>query len=168
MKKILMFVLVALCLTACGNDDEPAQQSTMTQEVRELWSALSGTYSTTFYLFDTDKVWYTETITFKPYAQPKVINPPFTTLKGDIYAYGTADFVDTRFTSISGTSHCYYCLGTSATGKTIVTFFKFEDDNGSTWGREDMRSIRLLSSSSFQMWPYGTSEAENIQTYTRQ
>lgn len=168
MNRFLTMIFVALCLTACGNDDEPEARPEISQEVRELWSSLKGTYTTTFELMNTGKVWYTETITFKPYNEPKKIVPPFTSKRGDIYAYGTADIEDTRFTSISGTSRCYYCFGTSATGKTTVTFYKYADDNGDGWGSEDERSIRLLSSDSFQMWPYGTSEAENIQTYTRQ
>ena len=160
-------MFAALCLTSCSGDDEPETRPEISKEVRELWSALSGTYTTTYELLNTGKVWYTETITFTPYSEPKKILPPVTDKRGDIYAYGTADIVDTRFTSISGTSRCYYCFGTSATGKTTITFYEYANDNGQGWGREDERSIRLLSSDSFQMWPYGMSEAENIQTYTR-
>ena len=167
MKKLLIMLFAALCLSSCGGDDEPEARPEISKEVRELLSSLSGTYTTTVKLLNTDKVWYTETITFKPYSEPKKIVPPFTDKSGDIYAYGTADIEDTRFTSISGTSRCYYCFGTSAAGKTTVTFYEYADDNGEGWDKEDERSIRLLSRDSFQMWPYGTSEAENIQTYTR-
>lgn len=160
-------MLLPVLLWSCGSDDEPETRPEMSKEVKELWSSLSGTYSTTFELLNTGKEWYTETITFTPYNEPKKILPPFTSKRGDIYAYGMADIHDTRFISISGISRCYYCLGASATGKTTVTFYKYADNNGESWGSEDERNIKLLSSDAFQMWPYGTSEAENVHTYTR-
>lgn len=168
MKKLLILVFAALCFTACGNDDEPEATPTITKEIREVWSSLSGTYSTTFYVLNTDNVWYTETITFKPYSAPEKFVPIMTDKRGDIYAYGTADIQDTRFTSITGTSHCYYCLGYSSTGKLTITFYQYANDSGESWGREDERSIRLLSASEFEMWSYGTSEAENVHKYVRQ
>ena len=52
MKKLLILVFAALCFTACGNDDEPEATPTITKEIREVWSSLSGTYSTTFYVLN--------------------------------------------------------------------------------------------------------------------
>ena len=166
MKKILMLFIATVCLVACSKGDEPNEQPEMSKEVRELWTTLNGKFSTTVDLANTESVWYTETITFKPYKELKKIMPPFTDQKGDIYAFGEVDIKDSRFISMSGVQRCYYSLYMRL-GKPTISFYQFSDDNGDSWGREDCRNIEIIDASEFEMWPYGTSKPENVHIYTR-
>ncbi len=167
MKKLLLLLIAAICFTACSKDNEPKNESEKSKEVKELWITLTGIYSTTFYVANTDAVWYTETITFKPYKEPKIIMPPYTDQNGEVYAFGEADIKDSRFTSISGVQRCYYSLYLRL-GKPTISFYQFADDNGDSWGREDCRSVEIIDASKFEMWSYGTSKTENAHTYKRQ
>jgi hypothetical protein len=164
------FFLVSLAtfMCACSDNDETSSANNITSAVKSAWVTLNGTYSTTFYLLKTENIWYTETITFKPYSERKVITPFFTSAKGTVYAYGEADIVDTRFVKISGTSKCYYSLNTAYDGAPLtISFYEYANDNGNSLGSEDKRNIKNITSNSFSMWEYGLTEAENTQTYTK-
>lgn len=165
MRKIL-YLFIAVLFVACSNDDEPTTPE-ISKNVQELWSVLNGSYKGTFYLMNTDKVWYTETIKFTPYSEPKQIYPPYTYDIGDIYAFGIAEIEDTRFTDISGNSTCYYVIQDTY-NKMTITFYEFNPDSGNIVGDEDKRSIANWSSAKFDMWGYGLTESENSITYNKQ
>jgi hypothetical protein len=162
-----LFCLATL-VCACSDDDEPSQTNTIPVAVESAWGTLRGTYSTTFYVLKTENVWYTETITFKPYSERKVITPIFTSEKGTVYAYGEADIVDTRYVKISGTSKCYYSLNAAYDGAPLtISFYQYATDSGESWGSEDKRNIKNITSNSFSMWGYGLTETENSHIYAK-
>lgn len=173
MKKYLMLALVAL-LTACGSDttDEPDAPVEISDVVEDLWkNTLVGTFKTEFYYNATsDKLWYTETITFHPYDKPRTLSPLEVYADKTVTAFGTADIADSRFTSISGTSHCYYTLYEDMyEGKLLtVAFYPYADDNGAGLDKADVRHVTPLFSGNFYMWPKGLTEEENKHLYTKQ
>ena len=165
MKRILFFIASVLFLASCssGGDDEP--QQTTNKDIAEIWHSLNGSSMGTYYLMNTDNLWYTETITFHPYSEPREILPIF---ESKCLAYGTAYIVDTRFFDISGTAHCYYSIDVRYSGATpTISFFKYGDD-GSITDKEDKRNIRILDSGTITIWSYGLSEKENSHNYIKQ
>ena len=166
MKKIL-FAIVATAFIACSSNDNPTTPK-FSKDVQELWATLNGSYKGVFYLMNTDKVWYTETIKFTPYSEPKQIYPIYTYDIGDIFAFGTAEIDDTRFTNISGKSTCYYVIQDTYNNKLTITFYEYNPESGNIIGDEDKRSITNWSSTKFDMWGYGLTEAENSITYSKQ
>lgn len=165
MKKSL-FVLTALLLSSCSSDGGgDIEKFSVNQEVANIWQSLNGTYIGTYYLFNTDNIWYTETITFHPYSEPREIHPVF---EDKCLAYGTADIVDTRFYDISGTAHCYYSIQVKYTGAVpTISFFKYGDNGGIT-DKEDKRNIRIVNAQTFAAWDYGLTETENSHNYIKQ
>lgn len=165
MKRILSILLLSLCLTACSKDDNP--QPSMIGEVKQIWQTLNGRYAG----FHEDKLSsaasYTETIVFQPYSEPKEIKP-MVILFPDFTAYGTAVITDTRFEEISGSSTCYYSIDVKYEGAIpTISFFEYGTD-GEVINSEDKRNIKVIDASSFKMWDYGLTEAENAIIYTKQ
>lgn len=165
MRKILPILLFSLCCMACSKDDNTPPE--MDETVKEIWQTLNGTYVG----FHEDKLStagsYTETIVFRPYAEPKEIKS-VVILFPDFTAYGTAVITDTRFEEISGSSTCYYSIDVKYEGATpTISFFEYGTD-GDVINSEDKRNIEVIDASSFKMWDYGLTEAENAIIYTKQ
>lgn len=160
MKKLLFLLLLPVMMWSCGNDDEP-EVDTVPEGIKKVWLSLDGTYSTTFELMNTGKDWYSETITFHPYSERKIIVPPYTYISGDVYAYGTAEIYDTRYSSINDDEPelCYYSINTNYSGGLEIAFFELNPESGYVIGREDSRTIRVLSASEIEL---------NGQVYTKQ
>ena len=148
MRKLLSILFLSLCVAACSKDDAP--QPEMNETVKQIWQTS-----------------YTETIVFQPYSKPKEIKPTVI-LFPDFTAYGTAVITDTRFEEISGSSTCYYSIDVKYEGATpTISFFEYGTD-GEVVNREDKRNIKVIDASSFKMWDYGLTEAENAIIYAKQ
>lgn len=165
MKKILSILLLALCFVACSKEESREPQ--MDETTKKIWQTLNGKYIG----FHEDKLSaagsYTETIVFQPYAAPKEIKPTVV-LFPNFTAYGTAKITDTRFEAISGSSNCYYSIHVAYAGaEPTISFFEYGND-GSVINSEDERNIRIIDASSFKMWDYGLTEAENAIIYSKQ
>lgn len=171
MTKHLIF-LATIFLFACSDSTEQQTAQPMDKSIKEVWAALQGSYMGTYYIMNTDKVWYTETITFKPYSDLVRIIPIYTTQEGEVYAYGEAEIEDTRFTNISGISHCYYVINNTYQNNTLtLSFYEFDPESDNVVNiinDEDKRNIKEWSSSQFKMWGYGLTEAENSVIYEKQ
>ena len=156
--------MIVFCLAACGGEDD-TQTSTISKEVEAIWKAINGSYKGVYYISGTDNIWYTETITFHPYSEPK---PLISVLDGEVTAFGTADIADTRFIDITGIEQYYYSIVVKYQGATpYISFYKYGDD-GSIINKEDRRNISDVSSSSFKMWGYGLTEENNSHTYIKE
>lgn len=165
MRKLLSILFLSFCAAACSKDDAP--QPEMNAAVKQIWQALDGT----FVGVHEDKLSaagsYTETIVFHPYSEPEEIKPTVI-LFPDFTAYGTAVITDTRFEEISGSSTCYYSIDVKYEGATpTISFFEYGTD-GEVINSEDMRNIKVINASSFKMWDYGLTEAENAIIYAKQ
>lgn len=163
MKAILFSLSLCLALFACSGDDGP-QTIPDSATVRSIWKTLDGSYQSVFFVMNMEKVWYTETVTFHPYAEPREI---FSVLDGKIKAYGTADILDTRFQEISGVGHFYYSINQTYEGATPTISFYERAGDGSVSNREDRRNVKDWCESSFKMWSYGLTEAENAVIYIK-
>lgn len=170
--KRCFIILAAIFLSSCSEPSDQQNVQPMSESVNDLWETLRGTYMGTYYLMDTDKVWYTESITFKPYSDLVHIIPLYTTQEGSVYAYGEAEIDDSRFTSISGISHCYYVINDSYQDEILtISFYEFDPNTENILdivNDEDKRNIKDWSSSQFKMWDYGSTEAENAVNYLKQ
>lgn len=165
MKKILSILLLSICFAACSKDDNP--QPNMNEAIKQVWQALNGRYVG----FHEDKLSaagsYTETIVFQPYSEPKEIKPTVI-LFPDFTAYGTAIITDIRFEEISGSLTCYYSIDVKYDGAIpTISFFEYGAD-GEVTNNEDKRNIKVIDASSFSMWNYGLTEAENAIIYAKQ
>lgn len=163
MRKFLSILLLSLCCVACSKDDDP--QPEMSAAVKQIWQALDGT----FVGAHEDKLSaagsYTETIVFHPYSEPRDIIPIY---EDKCAAFGHAVITDTRFVAISGSSTCYYSINVKYEGATpTISFFEY-GTNGDVINREDKRNIKVIDASSFKMWNYGSTEAENAIIFTKQ
>lgn len=167
MRKVLsLLAVIALLVSSCSSNDDGQSEPQLNQDVKTIWQTLNGSYKGTFYHFESK--WYDETITFHPYSAPKLIYPIYSTDKGDTYVFGTADIDDTRYTSISGTKHYYYSIKTAYDGATpTISFYQYDTESGTITNKEDKRYIKNWSSTSFNMWSYGLSEAENTTEYKK-
>lgn len=168
MRKVLsLLTIIAMFVSSCSSNDDGGQsEPQLNQDVKTVWQTLNGSYTGTFYHFESK--WYDETITFHPYTTPKLIYPIYSTEKGDTYAFGTADIDDTRYTSISGTKHYYYSIKTAYDGATpTVSFYEYDTESGTITNKEDKRYIKNWGSTSFNMWSYGLSETENTTEYKK-
>ena len=163
MRKFLSILLLSLCCVACSRDDD--SQPEMNEAVKQIWQALDGT----FVGVHEDKLSaagsYTETIVFHPYSEPRDIIPIY---EDKCTAFGHAVITDTRFVAISGSSDCYYSIKVAYSGATpTISFFEY-GTNGDVINREDKRNIKVIDASSFKMWNYGSTEAENAIIFTKQ
>ena len=167
MRKVLsLLAVIALLVSSCSSNDDGQSEPQLNQDVKTIWQTLNGSYKGTFYHFESK--WYDETITFHPYSAPKLIYPIYSTDNGDTYSFGTADIDDTRYTSISGTKHYYYSIKTAYDGATpTISFYQYDTESGTITNKEDKRYIKNWSSTSFNMWSYGLSEAENTTEYKK-
>lgn len=166
MKKFYL-ILIAIVAVGCSSESEPVLPQ-VNETVKDIWQTLNGSYTGTFYVMDTDVVWYTETIDFKPYDEPRRIYPMYTYDSGEIYAYGTAEINDTRFFDISGISNCYYVIKSAYEGAIpTISFYEYDAKSGNITNDEDKRNIKEWSSSQFRMWDYGSTEKENSVIYRK-
>lgn len=165
MKKTIYLFAVILFMVACKGEENEPQNSAVSKEVNSIWKALNGSYKGVYYIFDTENIWYTETITFHPYSETKQLS---SVVDGNITAFGTADIADTRFLEISGVYHCYYSIVVKYQGATpYISFYKYGED-GSIINKEDRRNIADISSLSFRMWSYGLTEENNSHIYNKE
>lgn len=165
MKKVVLFLSMALCLAACGGDDDEPMVNPTNSEIESIWKSLNGAYKATYYISNTDNIWYTETIDFHPYEKTKRIIPIY---EDKCDAYGTADITDTRFFSIVGVEHYYYSIVVKYQGaQPYISFYKY-DENGNITNKEDRRIIADITPASFRMWGYGLTEENNTHTYNKE
>lgn len=163
MRKLLPILLLSLYCVACSKDDDSRPE--MNETVQQIWHSLDGT----FVGVHEDKLSaagsYTETIVFHPYSEPRDIIPIY---EDKCAAFGHAVITDTRFVSIGGSSDCYYSIKVTYSGATpTISFFEY-GTNGDVINREDKRNIKVIDASSFKMWNYGSTEAENAIIFTKQ
>lgn len=151
-------------ISSCSSSDNEEPQKSVDIEVNEIWHSISGSYKGSFYIMNTDNLWYTETITFHPYSEPKEITPLF---DSKCMAYGVADISDTRFLDISDVSHSYYSIKVKYSGAVpTITFYEY-GDGGDIINKGDERNIRVSGSDIF-LWSYGLTEKENAIRYIKQ
>lgn len=91
MKKILLFLVAALCLTACSNDDEPTVNAT-DKQAAEIASVLNGRFVSSVYSETTNTTDVTE-ITFSPYLEPRTEEWTSNGTSKKVMFYGMCDVV---------------------------------------------------------------------------
>ena len=167
MRKILPIIIMMFCtFISCSKDDD-IEQPQINATVKEIWASLNGSYKATYYFNNIEKEWYSETIDFHPYSEPKKITPKVI-LFPSFTAYGTATITDTRVSDIKGSSTCYYSIEVAYNGAApTISFFEY-GENGEVRNKEDKRNIKNWDYTQFDMWNYGLSEKENIKTYYKQ
>lgn len=167
MKKIIPIIIMVICaFTSCSKDDD-IEQPQIDATMKEIWASLNGSYKATHYFSNSGKEWYSETIEFYPYKEPKEITPTVMMFPS-FTAYGTATITDTRVSDIAGSSTCYYSIDVAYNGATpTISFFEY-GESGEVINKEDKRNIKNWNNAQFDMWDYGLSETENIITYYRQ
>lgn len=90
MKKILMFIIVALCMTACG-DDEPKVNQT-DKRAAEIAAVLNGRFVSSVYSQTTNTTEVTD-ITFQAYSEPVTEEWTGNGTSKKVVFYGTCDVV---------------------------------------------------------------------------
>lgn len=164
MRKILLVLLLSLCFAACSKDNNP--QPEMNEAVKQIWQTLDGTFTGVHEDKLSAAASYTENIVFQPYSEPKKIEPTVI-LFPDFTAYGTAVITDSRSEAINDSSTCYYSIEVKYEGAIpTISFFEYGTD-GEVVNSENKRNIKIIDASSFKMWNYGSTEAENAVIYTK-
>lgn len=165
MKRLLFLMMIAVTMFSCSSSDNDEQVNPVQDEINNIWKSLKGTYKGTYYVLNTDNVWYTETITFHPFSEPKEILPIY---DKKCMAYGTVDILDTRFDYISETSHSYYSIGLSYLGAIpTITFYEYNSDSGDIINKGDLRTI-WISGGDIYLGGYGLTKMEDAVKYERQ
>ena len=167
MRKFAIMLLMATCLVACGDDDEldSSETSVLNDTENELWDILDGAFQGS-YTLDTDgDLTETETLRFYPYSEPLYSSSI------DGYVCGTVGISLVRqyesYSTISTDSLFYQIEYASSSDEATVSFYNLIMGYPLS-STEEKRNIDDWSSSSFKMWDYGTTKADNAFTDTKQ
>ena len=146
MKKVFMFLAMALYLVACGGDDDEPTISNQQKEIDEIAAILNGKYFSIRESQTDNITTYTE-ITFNPYSSPRKEQWTEGNITKDIIMYGECDFVKYYNDHLLETDkHWKYNITIAYDGAQPRLYFYPED-----YGVSELHYITKLSSTSFKL-----------------
>lgn len=152
MRKFVMFMITALLLTACGNDDEPKIEDTLDKEAASIAACLNGTFAASWQSLGSTQH---EEFVFTPYATPQkhdiTIPGEYVNIDKTVTIFGKCVHKTYYNDHLLETSKDYlYTVDVRYTGATPrLTVYTYSD--GLIYGNYSFYELRNVSTASFEM-----------------
>ncbi|MCM1152506.1 MAG: hypothetical protein NC328_02480 [Muribaculum sp.] len=152
MKKLLMCLFAALCLTACGDDDEPKIEDKLDAEAASIAAHLNGTFEASWESLGSTQH---EEFVFTPYAKPQktdiTIPGEYVNIDKTVTIFGSC--VQTTYYNdhlLEVSKNYLYTVTVPYTGATPrLTVYTHTD--GFIYGNYSVYDLRNVTSSAFEM-----------------
>lgn len=147
-----MCVFAALCLTACGDDDEPKIEDTLETEAAQIASNLNGTFTASWQSIGLTQ---NEEFQFKPYAKPVkqdiTITGEYVNIDKSVTIYGECEQTTYYNDHLSEVSHSYlYTVEVPYTGAQ-PRLTVYNHSGGDIYGKSFTYDLRNVKASSFEL-----------------
>lgn len=164
MKKFLYLFLLPVMFLSCSGDDVPSE-SEIDPVVSEVLSVLNGHFVFSVYQPVTNTT-ETEELTFSPFSEPKNI---VSVLEGEFVAHGNAlvvsYFNDEKF---KVSDDCFFSVTRPSSLSDPLLWFYEYNENGEVVNRSESSYIKIISGSSFVLYPRGGTADENGKKFVKQ